>query len=1016
MPSPRLASLLYNWLLLSLAAFMMLSAGATGGESRWNGGHGCGGGEWKCGGDDSIGGGNGKCISLNKFCDGVENCEDGSDEPLGCTNCNHTFYGDANVKYPLRVTGPFQRYLPFVCKITFVAAGKGYGDFVELTFLSFQIGILDMTRNQTAICQKGHLKISEWSDNPREWDEEESFPAYSPIRYSSAAFSRAQEETSSNSRPMFGEFCGSMIERSVTFFSQGSNVSVTAVVPSRASIPSTSFGLYLTYRFLKRRPSDEDRQSVFLGHQMPGTYCDREFFDCHYSRRCRIRTPNFPGFYPRNISCNYYIRHLKTPEGYSAKIVISQVNDYKISVPTGRATSTTSTSFLLSTDCISGDSVRIYDGYSVRSPQLLEFCGSGALPEIVSSGNEMLVQIKSAPYQYLSNSRVEIEVSVRYEMLHAQSLEEDGRCSYTLDGTKRRWGVIYSPKHTMPPNTNCTYRFMGASKHDRIWIYFVSFFVLVEKGPPDGRSENSCSISKLEIYDLEDHKGNVTGPSTHMAAAPTHQFCGEIGPKLCAHAADYPPQFLPARPCEVPSESYLSSSSEIIIRHRFLSFASELLTSSTSSFTARYEFIDTRLQGTQIDHSECDRRLDSRISKQGSFASPRNLFLYGRGGRKNLNCMYHFVGLPSERVRLTFRRAKLKGGNSICKYHFDPVLQRHSCRTFPSSHESVTLNPWGMLRASEHWLGYSSPVGCFCNVDFDERDHQNVVFESLVSNVKLDFEVTGMSHLDDFEDFFFEAEYEFVNYTKCDNGLRRHRGPSGDGTLSFRVPPILSEVPSSHGPLRCRWKIEASTNKHLYLKFKGYNASIAEECRFGSRILVYVDPRGKPVANACVDSEQVRREEIVEFDIFSHMWYNESREGSFTHDRDRIFIEMVGPQNYASFIVHWLEVTRPFVRTQSGQTLRNVDCLFECPEIGACIDPELWCDGTMHCPSGYDESPEHCKYFPITYVACGAAAVFVVIILLVWFTIRRWRLRKHLKKKNIRQYPPDHYCLESPMG
>ncbi|GIY90365.1 uncharacterized protein CEXT_421131 [Caerostris extrusa] len=97
-------------------------------------------GEWRCGEE--------RCISLNKFCDGIENCEDGSDEPLGCTNCNRTFYGEANVKYPLRVTGPFQRYLPFVCKITFVAAGKEFGDFVELTFLSFQIGRLELTRRK----------------------------------------------------------------------------------------------------------------------------------------------------------------------------------------------------------------------------------------------------------------------------------------------------------------------------------------------------------------------------------------------------------------------------------------------------------------------------------------------------------------------------------------------------------------------------------------------------------------------------------------------------------------------------------------------------------------------------------------------------------------------------------------------------------------------------------------------------------------------------------------------------
>ncbi|KFM67132.1 hypothetical protein X975_25882, partial [Stegodyphus mimosarum] len=135
----------------------------------------------------------------------------------------------------------------------------------------------------------------------------------------------------------------------------------------------------------------------YLGDPIPGTYCDRQFLDClGVNRKCRIRTPNFPGFYPRNITCLFYIRQSSAPEGYKTRIVLSQPNDYKISAPTGRATSTSSTNFLLSTDCISGDAVRIYDGLSLRSPQLLEFCGSGALPEIVSSSNELLVQIYSA--------------------------------------------------------------------------------------------------------------------------------------------------------------------------------------------------------------------------------------------------------------------------------------------------------------------------------------------------------------------------------------------------------------------------------------------------------------------------------------------------------------------------------------------------------------------------------------------------------------------------------------------
>ncbi|GIY12967.1 uncharacterized protein CEXT_65561 [Caerostris extrusa] len=61
-------------------------------------------------------------------------------------NCNQTYSGKAGVKYPIRVTGPFQRFLPFVCKVNFVAMGGDFGDYVELSFLSFQIGRFEFSR------------------------------------------------------------------------------------------------------------------------------------------------------------------------------------------------------------------------------------------------------------------------------------------------------------------------------------------------------------------------------------------------------------------------------------------------------------------------------------------------------------------------------------------------------------------------------------------------------------------------------------------------------------------------------------------------------------------------------------------------------------------------------------------------------------------------------------------------------------------------------------------------------
>lgn len=71
-------------------------------------------------------------------------------------------------------------------------------------------------------------------------------------------------------------------------------------------------------------------------------------------------------------------------------------------------------------------------------------------------------------------------------------------------------------------------------------------------------------------------------------------------------------------------------------------------------------------------------------------------------------------------------------------------------------------------------------------------------------------------------------------------------------------------------------------------------------------------------------------------------------------------------------------------------------CHSQCPELDACINESLWCDGVEHCPSGYDESFGYCMHLLYTHLVYSVALAVAVIIVAVssgltvlWF--RRFR-------------------------
>lgn len=80
------------------------------------------------------------------------------------------------------------------------------------------------------------------------------------------------------------------------------------------------------------------------------------------------------------------------------------------------------------------------------------------------------------------------------------------------------------------------------------------------------------------------------------------------------------------------------------------------------------------------------------------------------------------------------------------------------------------------------------------------------------------------------------------------------------------------------------------------------------------------------------------------------------------------------------------------------------DCEQRCPELDACINASLWCDGISHCPSGYDEALTHCSILlrlPPLHLGLGLLAVVSIVGVLMLVT---WRICRQKRNRSISQH------------
>lgn len=190
--------------------------------------------------------------------------------------------------------------------------------------------------------------------------------------------------------------------------------------------------------------------------------------------------------------------------------------------------------------------------------------------------------------------------------------------------------------------------------------------------------------------------------------------------------------------------------------------------------------------------------------------------------------------------------------------------------------------------------------------------------------------------------------------------------------------------------------IEPSYDRYLYIRLKAlflrrfnpaiplpYNASFSVvtpiRCHTKSRVII---TNGEGISvTACPLPEDTNHRHVVE--VFSAGWTR--KHPFFGAEASRVVsIEFLNPED-GSYAFSWLELTKRSTASYGKWALacgwRNLrldrrllaitifalpalvqeECPYLCPDLNACVNASIWCDGIEQCPSGEDEAFTHCS-------------------------------------------------------
>ncbi|XP_045478336.1 uncharacterized protein LOC123683372 isoform X2 [Harmonia axyridis] len=666
------------------------------------------------------------------------------------------------------------------------------------------------------------------------------------------------------------------------------------------------------------------------GEVVHGSYCERIFRDCRL-QTCYVQSPAYPGVYPRNLHCRYYL-NTRLP---FIKLYIEN-EEFNIDGQRCENIMTCPMRPISSgQENCPYDYIKIYDGKNEFSPIIGTFCGMGKFPySIIGTSQDLFVEFVSSPAGPMLNTGFHFNVGNWPGHVDTAG-SRNGTCDWLLSSESLRAsgdseGIFLSVAHWYPPHTSCTYLMQG-EEGEIVRLYFPSFRINRIESPIQP-IEGDCGES-LTLYDAswpDDSKIIKTFCDTFSKAMEKHDF--------------------------------VSTGNALFVR-----FESKTGSYSGSSlyYWAHYDFFNNTKLGEPVPGKACDEVFASWRQSKGTLRSPLNTLVYKQGtASEDVQCLYRFVTDKRlfARVILTIKSISFKdhpynpGPCSNCIE--DRVDKLLVWEPLPPGGNS-TVHPLPLSKAVQ-----SGEATCFCT---RLPQPKQIISKGEQLNLQL---IVDQAHsaLSYFKHSapLFEATYEFVHGPLCGPPIIQ---PVIDGEIHYPYYEAIGyvEPPKS---IRCIWEIKVNRDRDLWLHFERTKFA-SKSCDDG---IVDLFLRGKTDPYLSICGENVSM--IKELPILS------AAELSPDGSNPSITIQFVGRTSptRAAFKIAWTELFH-LPRNQDGSLMSSrlteggdpnsaEGCEFSCPgDQGLCIPTRLVCNGVVNCPNVTgaketdlsDEAEELCK-------------------------------------------------------